>query len=249
MTDIPNARETIDKAINANVAGIRTTFLAEVTAYAVNANNIPLVDVRPIVHGRDNKSVTYGRAVLTEIPYYPPSAGAFIIFAPLAIGDIVECCAFERSSVEYVINGSTDYAAGDPRRHSYADAYVRGKVRSRADALASNVSSAGSADLVIGFADGSSRIAIKASGEIIVNGTQVRLGSDTAASAVALNPEVLAQLQALSGAITGLLVWYNAGVASAVLAGVPVPAMFKPLDIPASPYTPALVGATKVKAI
>lgn len=243
--DVRNPRKIIDKAVAANTARLRTTFLARVEAYTVD-NGVPLVDVRPIVKGRTNNGGVYERAVLYDLPYCPPAAGPFVVYLPLAVGDVVECGVFERSAEEYFVGGSASYEAVDPRRHDERDAYVRARVRSRTQPLAAAVASA--TDLVIGFADGTTRIVITSSGAVHVVSGDVRLGSATANAPVALNPNVLAQLQAIAAAVGPLVTWYNAGVTAAVAAGVAVPAQFLPATPPATPYTAALTGAAKVKA-
>lgn len=247
MTDTPNPRAITDKAIAANVALIRTSFLAEVIEYTINENGVPLVDVKPIVQGRDNLGVNFERAPITGIPYNPPSAGGFIVYAPLQVGDIVECGVYERSAEEYTANGSTNYAPANPRKHHEADAFVRTKVRARIDNIED--SQVNETDLVIGLIDGSARFVITPGGVVTVHSADVRLGDATASQAVALNPAVLAQLQAIASSLAPLITWYNAGVAAAISAGVPVPAQFLPATPPAPVYTATLNGATKVKAV
>lgn len=243
-----NVRAIIDKAVAANTARLRTSFLARVEAYTTEGG-VPLVDVRPLVRGRTNADAKFDRAILYDLPYCPPAAGPFVVYTPLAVGDIVECGVFERSAVEHFVGGNAEpYDADDPRRHDERDAYVRTAVRSRNKPLDASVAS--STDLVIGLVDGSARIVVTAAGAVQIVSGDVRLGDAAAASAVALNPAVLTQLQAIAAALTPLSVWYNAGVAAATLAGVPIAAMFAPAPGVAAPvYAASLVGATKVKAV
>jgi hypothetical protein len=244
--DNPNPREVIDKAINANIARIRTTFLAEVIEYRIRDNGYPVVDIRPIVKGRDNNGNTYDRAVLFGLPYCPPSGAGFVVYVPLAVGDVVECAALERSADEYMQNGSKNYAAVDPRRHDENDAIVLNKVRDFNAEYSNNVVQ--NDNLIIAKIDGSCRFEIRQDGSIVSHSADVRLGSAAATQAVALAPEVLAQLADIASALNILSVWYSAGVAAATAIGSPQPALFVPSAPTPNLITPALNGATKVKA-
>ncbi len=207
--------DALQRLARAEVARVRTCIPGVVTAYDSATQR---ADVRPAIRhayrDADGSVAQEQHPIIPGCPVLFPasSSGGFSIAWPLSPGDEVLVLVAERSIDEWQAEGNTDTVPQDLRRFALSDAMVL------------PVSTRGAADT--------------ASGAIVVQGSEVRLGSSSASQAVALGPVVDAQLTSLEAALT---------------AWVPVPgdggaALKALLTALVGTGWPASTGATKTKA-
>jgi hypothetical protein len=214
---------------------IHTALVARVETFEEDTR---LADVQPLVKGRTREGAHVERAPLYAVPCPALAWGDWLIAAPYQKGDHVLVLVLERSHEEWRDGQVGTLEPSDERRHDLRDAFVL--MRVDADGAIPSAPALQSGALTLSRRDGSVQVVLSPGG--------VQLGDHTAADAVALAPEVLAQLQAVAATLGPIVTWYNLGVAAANTAGSPVPATFAPGSVGPT-YSAALAGATKVKGV
>lgn len=159
---------------------------------------------------------------LTRCPVVFPGAGStYALTWPLAAGDTVAVLIAERSVAEWLETGATATEPSDPRRHDYSDAFILpGALHVAAGATS-------------GMHDPAALVAFAPS---------VKLGSASASSAVALQPEVATDLDTLATALQ------NAATAAGAIGDPGQWSAFATTLAAALAAWPAAAGATKVEA-
>lgn len=160
----PKLAESVRNAIDARIAELHTCLPAAVISYDPSTER---ASVRPLlkraIRRRDGERLEFDLPVIEGAPVAWPRFGGWVIRGELAPDDIVTIHVAERSLERWLAAQDTARAVapGDSRKHDLSDAIVvPGLVPS---------SAAGVADLVIGRADGSSEIRMRANGEILLS--------------------------------------------------------------------------------
>lgn len=177
------------------------------------------IDVRLAVNARIKDPITdelrpLELPVLSDVPVDYPGGGGFVITWPLVAGDSVYIMVCDRSIDEWRAGDPSPATPEDPRRFSLSDAtaYPGG----RRDSLP--VLDSG-----------------RAPGALVVEGSDIRLGSSLATKTVAFGPDTDARLSAIE---TFLATHVHAGVTtgpgtSGVAAGAPVGSSVSALKVKA----------------
>lgn len=212
----PSFTELLKMAVKDGTARIHTACPAIVTAYDSTRQTVEArLVIRSRFRGADGTVQSVKGPVLTNIPVlFPHSASGFGLTFPLAKGDWVLLHIAERSLDEWKASGNDDITAGDLRRFDLSDAYAYPGGQPPAVAV------------------GSSGVSATA---MVVEGSDIRLGSSAAADKVALSTATDSAINAIS---TLLKTW--------VVAPGDGGAALKALAI--STLGTASTGATKVSA-
>lgn len=175
MSRTPTLAEVLQAAIDARLVDVHTSIPAKVTRYDAAKC---LVDAAPLIRGpvlAEDGSTSYtALPVVPNVPVSFPGAGGFRVTFPISIGDVV-LLVFSEASLERWLQFGGEVDPQDPRRFALSDAVAIPGVRPFADVQAA------ATDAVV----------------IESNGSDVRLGTKTAAEALALASKVDAELTAL----------------------------------------------------
>lgn len=210
----PELVQVLREAADARVALVHTGTPGKIVAYDHTTQK---ATVQPIPRGAyrddDGEVRRYDFPAIANVPVMFPSASGYAITFPITIGDHGWLEFGERSIDEWLATGEGTTEPLDLRRHDLSDAVFYPGTRSFANAIA-----AAGIDVAA----------------LVVEGANIKLGSSAATLAVALNDQVLADLNALKLAVAAAVIAPGDGGASlkAAIAG----------------WTPSAAGATKVKA-
>ncbi len=214
----PAMADVLQEAIRAGLARVHTSMPGVIVEYDETAQRAA---VQPVLRGRyrDAAGIVLDEKlpVIPSVPVAWPAGNGYSLTWPLVPGDFVTLVFAERSTDEWRATGEDDVTPADLRRFSLSDAvaYPGGLPFSHP------IPSTG-----------------YDSGSMVVQGTEIRLGSSTAVDFVALSSLVSAQLQALA---TAFNTWF-------VVAGDGGGALKTLLTALIATGWPAAVGAVKVKA-
>ena len=175
MSRTPTLAEVIRAALDARLVDVHTAIPAKVVRYDASKC---LVDAAPLVKApvlaEDGSTSFDALPVVPNVPVSFPGAGGFRVTFPVSVGDTV-LLVFSEASLERWLQFGGDVDPQDPRRFALSDAVAIPGLRSFADVEAA------ATDAVV----------------IESNGNDVRLGTKTAAEALALASKVDAELTAL----------------------------------------------------
>lgn len=217
---IPTLADLFAAQLRAYSDGLRVMLPAEVVAWS--PSDPGRVSVRPtvrLVRRVDGALVSYRPPVLAQAPIEWPSAGGYGVTFPLPVGSTGSIVFADRSIDEWLSTGQPDSEPRDVRRHAYTDGVFRPGLRALDDVPARL--SPPAAALVVGC---------PTAGE-------VRLGSASASSLIALAPLVEGQLSALLSAISAAPVVPGDGGAA-----------FKAAIVAALAAWPGPVGSARVRS-
>ena len=225
-TRAPTQSDLVRRVIEAARGGIHTVTLATIVSYDATKNPPrAIISLIPCSRSRDEDNVVSCHRVdpIANCPVLWPGAGdLFALTFPLVVGDTVAVLVAERSIAEWLQTGASQTEPRDPRRFDYSDAIVLPGMLHVAGAATADMHDAAAA---------------------VLFGAEWKLGSAAATKAVALAPEVAADLGTLKSAI-------DAGAAAAIVAGGDA-AHWGAFTVGLAAGLvgwPAAVGATKVKA-
>lgn len=178
MSRTPTIAEVIRRAVEARLVDVHTAIPARVTRYDATTC---VVDAAPLVRApetAEDGTVTYtALPVVTNVPVAFPGAGGFRVTFPVAVGDTV-LLVFTEASLDRWMQFGGEVDPEDPRRFALSDAIAIPGVRPAAQAVAA------------------------ATDAVVVESTaDIRLGTKTAAEAVALASKVATELNTLKSAI------------------------------------------------
>lgn len=186
----PTQREALDRVLKAGRRSLHTAFPAKVLAYDAAAQT---VDVEPQLMREledDEGALGYeALPTLYDVPVQWPRAGGFVLTMPIAVGDFVEILCAEQSTLVWRDKGEVS-EPGLSMPHGLNGCIAKPGWYPDAGRLA-DVSTT---DLMIGKADGSASIRIKADGTVV-------LGGEQGAQLVALANKVDALFKALLSAV------------------------------------------------
>ena len=158
--------------------GINSSMLAKIEKFdgvTMKADLIPLVKIK------NKAGIIEEVSMLIEVPVSFIKAGPFIIRPPYKPGDIV-IVVFADSDIDNVLLSGDVSSPNSSRKHSLDDAIVVGSIMPYTVTLPGEHLN----DLIIANEDFSTKLVLKESGEIIIQGGKVFLGNETAVEGVPL---------------------------------------------------------------
>lgn len=166
--------------------GVNSCILGRIEKF--NASTMK-ADISPLVKVRFKDGTLEDQSLLIDVPVSFLKAGPFVIRPPYKVGDMVVVVFADRDIENTLISG----AKSEPnslRQHSLDDAIVVGSL------MPFNITLPGahSDDLIIAKDDFSSKVVLKENGDIIIQGNNVFLGSDSALEGVPLGDTLKAWL-------------------------------------------------------
>lgn len=202
---LPEIDDLIQDIIDISIAEIHTGLPGRVTGadHAAGKFTIQLEDKIKL------NGVEVSRAPLHDVPIGFFRAGGFRITLPVQVGDKVNVLFHERATDDWSETGNESFPRFK-RRHSLSDAYALPQAYSFNDPTPIDAN-----DAVIGLENGNGEIRIKPDGEVVVKGTSVKLGSDSASESVVLGDKQKIELDKDFTAMSTLR--------SAITAWVPIP--------------------------
>jgi hypothetical protein len=195
----PSFDESLEAVINAELAEVHTALPAKVVKYADGKADVKPVILR-VYEAEDGTEQTVAYPVITNVPVMNLRGGGAFISIPLKAGDPVWLLFAQRSLDKYLeTDGTQDLDTEDARRHHLSDAicYPGGGTWRNA------IPNAHADDLVIGLEDGKVELHITPGGEVCIKAEAVRMGSLSAAEALAKASVVDARLDALESHASG----------------------------------------------
>lgn len=209
--------KVIKSALDARMGEVHTSFPATVVSFS--AGPPATATVRPIA--ANTRKTGEGQLTTERLPDLPACPVMFPSGTghPLQAGDEVVVVVAERSVAEWSAGGGSETEPRDPRRFDLSDALVIPNSQLTDSDIATAVSA------------GHRVLAAIGSGE-------VRLGSATTSSPVALSPAVAANFAAVATLLGELVTWVEDTIAAGSLE--PDPGF--------TAYTPTSTAATKVMA-
>jgi hypothetical protein len=218
QTRAPDFVEVVRRAITSRLAAVHTSIPAKVVDYDADEQRatVQIAVESCYIDPDSGELVFYAVPPLTRVPVAFPSSSGFSITWPLSKGDPVWLVFAERSTDEFRATGNDSNQPQDRRRFALEDAVAIPGGRPFADPIPAE-----------GVADGA----------LVVRGDDVRLGSSSASSVVALGPLVDGELNDLKAAFESWTPVPNDGGAA-----------LKTILTALFTTWPATVGATKVKA-
>lgn len=168
-----DAMEFMSGLTNGITAGINNCILGKIERFDGQSMK---ADIIPMVRSSDG-----GASMLIEVPVSFIKAGPFLIRPPYKKGDVV-VVMFADNDIENVLLSGEISDPNSNRKHSLDDAIAIGSIMPFTKTLPDEHLS----DLVIAKDDFSSKIVIKESGDIIIEGGNVLLGDGAATEGVPL---------------------------------------------------------------
>ncbi len=198
---LPEIDDLIHDMINISLSETNTSLPGRVTAmdHATGKATIQLE-----LKNRRN-GVEVSPAPLQNVPIGFFRAGGFRITLPTKVGDKVWVHFADRSLDDWFTTGD-EALPRFKRKHSLSDAYALPQAYSFNDPTPIDPN-----DAVIGLENGNAEVRIKPSGEAVVKGSSVKLGSDSASQSVVLGDRQKLELDkdfaSMSALRTALTAW------------------------------------------
>lgn len=204
-------------------------------------------DILPMVKAirvdETGETVAESYPVLPRVPILHPRGGGFFVHFPLAAGDFC-MLVFQEAAIDQWRAKGSESDPVDLRRHALGNAVAYPGLYPTAGKLAT--ASAHATNLVVGR-EGGQTIHIQPGA-----GGEIRLGSASETSYVALAELVDARISALQSALDAFVTVFNSHIhiTTATVGAGPTPGVISPTATPATPAgTQAPTAATKVTAL
>lgn len=190
--------ELLEAYGEAAASELHTALPARVESYDASAQ---VADVTPVLRRtlttEDGSAVTEALPTLRRVRVVHPRAhgGGWHLHMPLTAGDFVLLVVLERDPTRWIATGEVS-PTPDTRLHHLAHAVAIPGLYPHADRLTDPPTDA----LVVGR-EGGARLVLKSDGSVVLYGDGIKLGSDTAAEALALASKVADELAAIAATL------------------------------------------------
>ena len=223
----PTLPDLLREAIRSSIALLHTSIPGEVLSYDRAKQT---AQVKLVVRGkrRDLQTgtlSTYSFTPLVNVPVVWPGGGDASLTFDLSKGDRVVVIFAERDISRWLSTGTAPSDPADTRRHDLSDAIAIPQINPYTDPLASDATAAGAA---------------------VLRADDIRLGSATASSFIALAPLVLTELQKITTWMTAMNMTFSSHT-HVFAPGGPSPTS-TPVAVPPVPPTVTEPASSKVRS-